>query len=231
LQQQAEFHAREASEFRSRAVISSLLEVLAITGRGDVRADVLKDLDRHAEQLNKYQRAPGIDSRRLTNLLDGIDNVRLRLLRVNKHFTAALRDSEFLSAIQHRSAIPGGTCIFDLPEYGYWLRRPQAERAAQLKEWLELLRPLFDAVRQVLWLTREATVPQAHIAAAGFYQHSMNKNEEISLVRVFVGAATGLFPEISAGQHRFTIRFAEWQGVQERSRQTTADVPFQLALC
>ena len=42
-----------------------------------------------------------------------------------------LRDSEFLSAIKHRSAIPGGTCDFDLPDYSYWLNRPAELRAAE----------------------------------------------------------------------------------------------------
>ena len=38
----------------------------------------------------------------------------------------------------------------------------------------------------------------------------------VSLVRVMLPSNTGLFPEISAGQHRFTVRFVRWRGVDAR---------------
>ena len=45
------------------------------------------------------------------------------------NYLAGLKDSEFLSAIKHRSAIPGGTCEFDLPDFFFWLN--QATDAAR----------------------------------------------------------------------------------------------------
>ncbi len=41
--------------------------------------------------------------------------VKLRndLSTIGGNYMGPLRDSEFLSAIKHRSAIPGGTCDFD----------------------------------------------------------------------------------------------------------------------
>jgi cell division protein ZapD len=231
LQRQALHHAREASDFGSRAAIASLLEILSITGRGDVRADVLKELDRHAKALDQYRRAPGIDASRLAKVLKNVDGLRASLASAGKNFIAGLRENEFLNSIRHRSAIPGGTCMFDLPDYGYWLQSPAEEREFQLSHWLGQLKPLFDAVTEVLWLTRESTLPVEKVADAGFYQHSLNKQDKYSLVRVTVDSESGLYPEISAGEHRFTIRFAEWQGVDERARQTSAAVRFQLALC
>jgi cell division protein ZapD len=144
---------------------------------------------------------------------------------------ATLRENEFLSTIKHRSVIPGGTCTFDLPDYGYWLHQPQRERGAQLAEWLNQLKPLCDAVALVLWLTREAAEPSKCIADGGLYKRSFNKGDEYNLVRVLVPAKAGIYPEISAGPQRFTVRFAHWRGVDERPRQVTDDVPFLLALC
>jgi len=43
-----------------------------------------------------------------------------------------------LTTIRHRSTIPGGTCMFDLPDYGYWLNLPRTERSEQLRSWLGL---------------------------------------------------------------------------------------------
>ena len=63
------------------------------------------------------------------------------------------------------------------------------------------------------------------------YQHSFDRSDQASLVRVVLPSTGGLYPEISAGQHRFTIRFVRWRGVDARSAQVTQDVRFELAIC
>ena len=141
------------------------------------------------------------------------------------------RESDFLNTIRNRSAIPGGTCAFDVPDYAYWLHLPYNERAQQFQDWMEKLRRLCDPVAQVLWLTRETTEPVERMAAGGLYQYSLPRNEQFNIVRVLLPARTGIFPEISAGQHRFTVRFVKWQGVEKRAAQVTQDVRFRLALC
>lgn len=231
LNAQALLHSRNDAAYGARAAISSLLEILAITGRGDIRADALKELDRHALRLSHYQRSPGVDGERLARLMREVDEIRGRLSDAGKQFLAPLRESEFLSAIRHRSSIPGGTCMFDLPDYGYWLQLPSAERGQELKRWLDQLKPLCDAIDQLLWLTRESSTPERQIAQGGLYNHSLGKTDHYELVRVLVAQESGLYPEISAGQHRFTIRFAEWQGTETRARQAPDDVAFYLALC
>jgi cell division protein ZapD len=231
LHEQALMHLRHEAAYGSRAAIASLLEILAITGRGDIRADALKELDRHMLRLHHYQRSPGVDAERLSRLMREVDQIRQALSDAGKNFLATLRENEFLSAIRHRSAIPGGTCMFDLPDYGYWLQLPGPERGQQLKQWLNHLKPVCDVIDQVLWLTRESSTPARHIAPGGLYNHSLGKEEHYDLLRVLVARDTGLYPEISAGQHRFTVRFAEWQGTASRPRQALDDVPFFLALC
>ena len=231
LHAQAVLHARHEAAYGARAAVSSLLEILTITSRGDIRADALKELDRHAGRLGQYRKSPGVDGERLTRLLGQVDTIRLALAEAGKSFLAPLRENDFLNAIRHRSAIPGGTCRFDLPDYGYWLELPGAERARQLKAWLDLLKPLCDAIDQILWLTREASTPSRQVAQGGLYNLSLAKEDSHDLVRVLVPQGSGLYPEISAGQHRFTVRFAEWQGTETRARQIASDVPFFLALC
>ena len=231
LYSQALLHSRHEGAYGARATIAQLLEILAITSRGDVRADALKELDRHMLRLTHFQRSPGVDSDRLARLMAEVGGIRQALLATGKQFLAPLRESEFLSAIRHRSSIPGGTCMFDLPDYGYWLNLPGSERSAQLKDWLSKLKPLCDSIDKILWLTREASAPLQQIAIGGLYNHSFGKEENCELVRVLVATGSGLYPEISAGQHRVTVRFAEWQGTEHRARQAAEDVTFYLAFC
>lgn len=231
LYEQTLFHADEPTDFGARAAITGLLEIVTILGRGDVRTDVIKELERHAGLLGRYRSQPGVDAARLTGLIENIDSLRARLADAGPHLINPLKECEFLNTIRHRNAIPGGTCMFDLPDYGYWLHLPGAERRRQLEVWIEKLKPLCDAVAEVLWLTREATESAERVATAGFYQHSFDRSEQTNLVRVLLPAGAGLYPEISAGQHRFTVRFLRWRGVDERPLQVNHDVRFLLALC
>ena len=69
------------------------------------------------------------------------------------------------------------------------------------------------------------------VAPGGFYQHKFDRSEQANLVRVLLPANAGMFPEISAGQHRFTVRFVRWRGVDARPAQVSQDVRFELAIC
>ncbi len=107
--------------------------------------------------LNEFQ----IEARRgcggrLKTVLGNL--VRLRgelLLNAGSAFLQPLRDSKFLSAIKHQSAIPGGTCEFDLPDYHYWLSQPDSTRGSRpsMNGW-GCCGPLCDAIAELLWLTR-----------------------------------------------------------------------------
>lgn len=231
LHSQALLHSRNDAAYGSRAAITSLLEILAIMSRGDTRSEALKELDRHALRLDHFRRSPGVDADRLARLIDEVDSIRQSLADTGKQFLAPLRENEFLNAIRHRSAIPGGTCMFDLPDYGYWLQLPPEKRNQELQHWLSQLKPLCDAIDQVLWLTREASMPGKQLASGGLFNQSLGREDHFDLVRVLVDQRIGYYPEISAGQHRFTIRFAEWQGTEQRARQSNEDISFYLALC
>ena len=52
---QATYHSEMNNSWSARAAVSSLLEILAITARGDSRMDVLKELERHVNVLKEYQ--------------------------------------------------------------------------------------------------------------------------------------------------------------------------------
>ncbi len=231
LYQQALFHGEHSADFSARAAVASLLEILAIVGRGDIRAEVIKELDRHAEMLEQFRRRPGVDATRCASLLDDIGTLKARMTSLGAKFAAPLKECEFLTAIRNRSTIPGGTCMFDLPDYAFWLALPPAERNAQLKDWLGQLKPLCDSIDEVLWLIRAATNPVERTASQGLYHHQVERNEQHNLVRVEVPRSARIYPEISAGRHRFTIRFLEWQDVDTRAAPAGRDVTFLLALC
>jgi cell division protein ZapD len=210
---QASYHSEFASPWSARAAVASVLEILAITARGDSRNDVLKELERQVNILKEYQTKTGVDPSRLKSLVSNLTKMREDLATVGGNFMGPLRDSEFLSSIKHRSAIPGGTCDFDLPDYCYWLTRPAEVRAAEFDGWLALIRPLCDSIAELLWLTRQNAKRKAETASNGLPPNS------------------DLFPEISGSQHRCTIRFLNWSNTTTRPVHVESDVPFLLTCC
>ena len=231
LYQQLLYNRESESDWASRATIATLIESLAILSRGDVRSDVHKELDHHITQLERLAALPEVDRTRLESLLGNLSDSRRALSESGMHYLQPLKDSEFLSAVKHRSAIPGGTCEFDLPVYSHWLRQPFARRRRDLNHWIASIRPLCEAVRELLWLLRESAEPKAKVAAGGMYRHSMRKGEYCRLLRIGIPDGSPLFPEISGSQHRFTVRFLEWQTVEARAMQTTRDIAFRLSIC
>jgi cell division protein ZapD len=231
LYQQAQYHAENPIDFSARAAVTSLLEIMTILSRGDIRSEVLKELELQAELLRRFATQPGVDASRLESLLANVEQLREGLNSVGPHYINVLKDCEFLSAIKHRSAIPGGTCVFDLPDYAYWLQLPFQQRAASYEGWMGVLRPLCEAVAEVLWLVRQANEPEETLAPGGMFQYSPTRSDQPALIRVLLPPRASIYPEISGGQHRFTIRFLTWGGIDNRASQTTANVRFLLALC
>ena len=230
LYRQALFHTNSETDLGSREAVNSLLGILSILAHGDVRAEALKELDRLDLLLGRFRQTPGVDTDRLGEIIDGIAKLASELSAYGPHLVGPLKESEFLNAIKHRAWIPGGTCGFDLPDYGYWLNLPYSERAEQLTEWTDFLRPLCDAVNNVLGLLRDTSDPVECVANDGLYNHKLDRKIQHNLVRVMVPTVAGIFPEFSAGNHQFTIRFVEWQGVNCRPQQVSGKLKFQLAL-
>ena len=231
LYQQLLYNSEQEADWATRAALGSLLEIMAILSRGDVRSDVHKELDRQLEQLDRFRSQPAVDSKRLTALINNLVSHRDELRSCGANFMQPLKDCEFLSAIKHRSAIPGGTCEFDLPVYSHWLRQSFERRQQDMLTWLNIVRPVCDAVIEILWLIRESAQPQDKQAASGMYQHNMQRDVQYQMLRVTLPADSPLFPEISGSQHRFTVRFLEWSTVDSRAVQTDQDVSFRISIC
>jgi cell division protein ZapD len=228
---QALYHNEVSTQWGSRAAMSCLLDVLAISTRGDIRSDVLKELERQVTTLNEFQAKPGVDTGRLKTVLANLIRLRSELLNAGSAFLQPLRDSEFLSAIKHRSAIPGGTCEFDLPDYYFWLSQPDSTRVQTFNEWLGLLRPLCDAIAELLWLTRANGRARHEVAKAGSFHITFDRDTPIQLLRISLPKATGLYPEISGSHYRCSLRFLTWNGLTARPTQSESDVPFILSCC
>ena len=219
------------SEWDSRNTLHSLLEIMHIFGRADLKTEAMKELDRHIQSLAKLEQNPNVDRSLLVGILDELDRLIDQLHAINGQIISTLKKNEFLSAIMQRSAIPGGTCDFDLPEYHFWLQQPAEQRTRDLSGWLHHFDSIAEAIQLILRLTRDSAVMRPEEAPGGFFQKTLDPNLPCQMVRVAVPAGTPYFAEISGGKHRFTVRFLEVPVIGERPLQTRQDVPFSLGCC
>ena len=231
LYNQALYHNEMSSQWGSRAAVSCLIDILAIATRGDVRSEVLKELERQLTSLNEFQSKPGVDKGRLRSVMSNLLRLRAELMSAGPTYLHPVRDSEFLSAIKHRSAIPGGTCEFDLPDFYYWLSQSAEARMNTFNEWLGLLRPLCDAIAELLWLTRQNGRTREELAPAGSFHVTFERDTPYQLLRITLPSAAGLYPEISGSHYRCSVRFLVWNGLTARATQAERDVPFVLSCC
>jgi cell division protein ZapD len=231
LYRQTQFHQHSSDPWAARAAMASMLEIMAITGRGDCRTDALKEVERQLAVLNEFRNKSGVDNERLQDIMVKLVEHRAALNAIGNGFMQNLRDSEFLSAIRHRSAIPGGTCEFDLRDYFHWLNEPFAVRQTTFADWMSHINALCDAVIYLLWVTRQNARPRREVATGGAFQLNLDRDSHCQLIRITLPAGTDLFPEVSGSHYRCSIRFLKWQGVASRPVQADQDVPFLLTTC
>lgn len=228
---QVKHHLKGSSEWDSRSTLSSLLEIMTIFGRADLKSEVMKELERHTGKLARLEQSPDVDTSQLSELLGELDILNDQLHAISGPIGVELKGHEFLGTIQQRSAIPGGTCDFDVPEFHFWLQKPSEQRMQDLVAWLDTYDVIGRAIQLILKLTRGSNLFREQIAGEGFYQRALDPSVPCQLVRVALPANSSRFAEISGGRHRFTIRFMEQPSINERPIQTRQDVDFELACC
>lgn len=230
LYNQALYHNEMQSQWGSRAAMGSLIDILAIAARSDVRADVMKELERHLAQLNVFQSKPGVDSARLRTVMSNLLRLRADLVACGSNYLASLKDSEFLSAIKHRSAIPGGTCEFDLPAYYAWQQLDAGTRQADLARWSTPLGPLAESIHLLLRMLRDSGSPQKVMAVSGQFQQTLPQGRTFQLLRLRIDPALRLVPEISGNRLMVSVRLMKQEG-SDKLQPSTDNADFELTLC
>lgn len=229
--EQVRHHVAGTTPWDSRAGLASLLDIMSIFGRSDLKSEVMKELERHTSNLTRLEQNPDVDRAQLSHLLDEMDTLIDLLHAHNGPVGAQLKTNEFLAAIQQRSSIPGGLCDFDLPAFHFWLERPAEERLKDLSSWLNTFDVIGRGIQLILKLTRGSTLFREFTAEGGFFQRSLDPNIPCQMVRVALPAGAPYYAEISGGRHRFSVRFMRQPSTSERAVQAAIDVRFELACC
>ena len=182
---------------------------MSVLGRKDLKKELITELERHAVTLESLARNPKVDPQRLELIQQQVSQYLNRLKGSEVGFGHALRSNEMFNSVRQRSAIPAGTCDFDLPAYHHWLKSDPLQRRVELKEWIGHFDILREATDLCLNLVRESGVITAEKAHGGIFQRTLETTTPCQMIRVCIANDSMMFPEISAGRHRFTVRFMQ----------------------
>ncbi len=215
----------------SRTTLEAIIDIMAVISRADLKKEMIKELERNAATLQGLSRNRNVDPTRLEEVLDAVKGQLARLRNDESSWGQGLRDDELLSTVRQRSTITAGTCNFDLPALHFWLQASADQRMNDLQSWLRSFDLLNSSVSLCLKLVRESAIATQELARSGFFQRALETSTPCLMIRVCVLDEARCFPEISAGKHRFTIRFMHPETTRDRPSQTDADVEFDLHCC
>ena len=208
---------------------TTLFEIVDAGGRSDLKSDILKDLDRYKQQFAAFKGNPSVSEEALDEILTEIDHAFSGLNTLGNRIGQCVSDSEWLSGLRNRLAIPGGTCCFDLPAYHAWQQQSGDVRRLDILRWAESFQPMNASVKLLLTLMRDTGSTQKMMAMGGQFQQSLAQGK-FQLMRVAIDPALGLIPEISGNRLMIWVRMMRQDG-DGRLQTSTDDVPFEMALC
>jgi len=224
-------HIDHNSDWDTHSAVKSILDIMSMLGRGDIKRETIKELERQHAALKTFTKIPDIDQGRLEDIISEQEACLQKLHEISNNIGQGLLQNELLNAIRQRLNMPGGLCEFDLPVYAHWLSQSYEKRIITLQNWFQPFTTLENAVRLILRVIRDSTDFLEEVAEAGFYQKNLDSNQACLMIRVSLPKDTNVFPEISAGKHRFTIRFLTACDPSTRPEQNKQDIPFKIACC
>ncbi|MED5523561.1 MAG: cell division protein ZapD [Pseudomonadota bacterium] len=204
---------------------TALFDLLDVMDRGDVKAELIKDLERAIEQLQRWEQMPGVDAQQLNELGRELQTHRQWLL-TQQRLPPGWRDDPLLMALRARFTVAGGDAPFDLPQLACWQQRSAVVRQADVAAWLDKVEPFARGLSLLLKLVREGGRPEPVVARNGFFQASC---ENLVLLHL-ADLSADLYPSVSGHRGRYTVRLMSL-GNDGEATPVAEDVPMTLCHC
>jgi cell division protein ZapD len=211
-------HASALHFFRN---VGDLLDVFE---RGEVRTELMKELERQQRKLQAWVEVPGVDQNRIDALRQQL-KASGAVLMTAPRMGQILREDRLIGLVRQRLSIPGGCCSFDLPTLHIWLHSSQKQRDAQVQRWVDSLQPLNQALTLILDLIRNSAPFRKQTSLNGFFQ---DNGDDADLLRLQLALDDQLYPQISGHKSRFAIRFLP---LDSENGLVPERLDFELACC
>jgi cell division protein ZapD len=217
-------------EYHHHCALLTLLQILDVVDRAELKLDLLQELDRQKNTLRSLVGNPAISADALQETLNDIDKASNGLRSETTKLGQTLRANEWLMSIKQRAGIPGGVCECDVPSYHYWLGLGEERRMRDFNTWLEPLIPMQQAIIIILRILRGSGATGKIVAIGGAYQQMLGGAKPAQMLKIEMSDDLKCFPEVSANKYAINIRFNTLDCTQ-KPQKFEEDVPFSLTLC
>lgn len=208
----------------SLAFFRAVAEFIEVVDRGEVRSEILKELEKQQKKLAMWAEAPNADQALIRGFSDELKQKAAELSKAPR-IAQHLKEDKIIGIVRQRLSIPGGCCGFDLPYLHLWLNLPQSVRDTTQAAWIEGLQPLQNALGSLLTLLRQSAPFVAAESHNGFYQDNA---EGADLLRLRLPVDFQIYPQVSGHKTRFAIRFLH---TDSEHGIIPATLPFEIACC
>lgn len=223
--------ASNGSVINTHAAILTLIELYTMTARIDMRADVIREIERIIVNLEKLGSISSVNQEKRKSVIDLLRREMDKLHATSGPLGGHLKDHEFFNMLRQRCSVPGGINAFDLPQYHYWLSHSPERRQKQMLQWIMPYEKLHHPVSLLLTLIRESSAKKAQIAKQGYYQQILDASHPHLMLRISLPENANVYPEVSSGKHRFNIRFLILSDLAIKPQQSAEDISFELSCC
>jgi len=174
------FHYFEAlkGDWSAYSALLTILELTSLLERGDLKQELMKELERQHGALRALSKHQEIDHSKLDLILSKQKHALERLHRLDGKLGEHLKRVDFLLGIKQRTSIPGGSCDFDLPQLRFWLNQDHQHRVANLQDWVAPYCQLEEVIALIMKTIRDSAAARPEVAENGFYQKPLDTKQQ-----------------------------------------------------
>ncbi len=208
----------------SSTALLTLIELYELTSRGDLKADLLREVER----IHIGQGKPREDDALEPAIAEELSAISEIITHLRGQLGAHLKNHDFINAIRQKHVIPGGLNAFDLPIFQYWMNLPFEERSERLGKWGTPYLQFSEAVNRYISVIHMNPQESEEKAEHGFFAKTLDTRRNHHLLTIQLPKDSKVYPEPSLGRHRITLRFMESGTLAESSQQVQDAVAFTL---
>lgn len=229
---QAIVHRKASNQYETQMCLDALFALLNLTNRYELRAELLKELERIRNMLIQLRRMEEVNDGRIETTLEELSRCTEILHGLDSKHIDRIRNIEFLNKVKLRNIHETGSYLFEIPELQYWLLQSIEQRERQISLWLEDFMPFKTSIDFLLRLIRESSELIPVIADNGVYIKTLDSRSiSHQLLRIVVDEKHNVYPSISGNEYRFVIRFMQQKQADDRASQSDKKIDFKLACC
>jgi cell division protein ZapD len=199
-------HINKATPAAHLFALKQIFFLLDFFERGDFKAELIKELDREMAYFAKLSANPEVDLSKLDVFINQLGQLSTWFRGQKGKIGHQLLEQEFIANAKQKLGVSTARLSFDAPFVKLFLSMPESQRHDKLVGWLKAFKGIQTSVEVLLRLSRETGIYQTAFAEDGFYHQGMEKNE-FQFIGLRLPKELNIYPEVSSGPKRFSIRF------------------------